>query len=86
MSVPARGDVRLDKLRDLISDWSGGRVMVGDIILIAEMMDSDGDPVKMTLHNSEMTQWKEIGMLQSRLYDIANGEFSMDEVSDDDND
>ena len=73
-------DIRDAVLGILMRDWDGP-FMVGDVVLLAEITDSDGDTNLFTLHNTEITVWKEVGMLRWRLESISSGDF---ELEDDD--
>lgn len=60
-----------EALRDVLSvevgdDFPDG-AMVGDYIVIAEVIDSEGDNYLMSRVSEDMTFWKQMGMLQARI-------------------
>jgi len=60
-----------EALRDVLSievgdDFKDG-AMVGDYIVIAEVIDSEGDNYLMSRVSDGMTFWKQLGMLQARI-------------------
>ena len=60
-----------EALREVLSievgdDFKDG-AMVGDYIVIAEVIDSEGDNYLMSRVSQDMTFWKQMGMLQARI-------------------
>ncbi len=60
-----------EALREVLSvevgdDFKDG-AMVGEYIVIAEVMDAEGDSYLMSRVSEGMTFWKQIGMLQARI-------------------
>ena len=60
-----------EALREVLSvevgdDFKDG-AMVGDYIVIAEVIDSEGDNYLMSRVSEDMTFWKQMGMLQARI-------------------
>ncbi len=60
-----------EALREVLSvevgdDFQDG-AMVGEYIVIAEVMDAEGDSYLMSRVSEGMTFWKQIGMLQARI-------------------
>ena len=75
-----------DRIRDAIQnvladdhpDGADGPYLIGDLVLIAEVTDSGGEIQLFTLHNTDITRWKEIGFLHDRLSAITNeGHFEL---------
>ena len=60
-----------EALRDVLSievgdDFKDG-AMVGDYIVIAEVIDSEGDAYLMSRVSEGISFWKQLGMLQARI-------------------
>ena len=60
-----------EALRDVLSvevgdDFPDG-AMVGDYIVIAEVIDSEGDAYLMSRVSEGISFWKQLGMLQARI-------------------
>ena len=60
-----------EALREVLSvevgdDFKDG-AMVGDYIVIAEVIDSEGDTYLMSRVSEDMSFWKQMGMLQARI-------------------
>jgi hypothetical protein len=65
-------------LADDHPDGDEGPFLIGDLVLIAEVTDQDGSINLFTLHNTDITRWKEIGFLHDRLSEITNeGHFEL---------
>ena len=67
----------LDPIRDAIAkviadDDHDDQYMVGDFTLIAELIGSDTETYLFPLQSTELTLWKERGMLMHRL-DMLSG-------------
>ena len=82
--------IEADLVRDAIA-WimaedennNEGPYLIGDLTLIAEMTAPDGETHLFTLASTEMTAWKERGMLMFRL-DRLTARSVVHELSDDD--
>ena len=76
MEYSAEGDT--DRIKTAIQEIlveDGERVMVGDLILIAEITPESGEMFLLTMHNNEITRWKELGFLHDRVLEINEGHF-----------
>ena len=86
MEYSAEGDT--DRIKTAIQEIlveDGERVMVGDLILIAEITPESGEMFLLTMHNKEITRWKELGFLHDRILEISEGHFVLgggDEVDE----
>ena len=86
MEYSAEGDT--DRIKTAIQEIlveEGDRVMVGDLILIAEITPESGEMFLLTMHNNEITRWKELGFLHDRILEIGEGHFVLgggDEVDE----
>ncbi len=88
MEYSAEGDTDRIKtaIQEILVEDGGDRVMVGDLILIAEITPESGEMFLLTMHNNEITRWKEIGFLHDRILEISEGHFVLgggDEPVDD---
>ncbi len=73
-------------IQEILVEDGGERVMVGDLILIAEITPETGEMFLLTMHNNEITRWKELGFLHDRVLEINEGRFVLgggDEVDHD---
>ncbi len=62
-------------IQEILVEDGGERVMVGDLILIAEITSESGEMFLLTMHNNEITRWKELGFLHDRVLEINEGHF-----------
>jgi hypothetical protein len=72
-------------IMEILADDDGDRVMIGDFLLIAEITPESGEMFLLTMHNNEMTRWKELGFLHDRVLEIGEGHFVLgggDEVEE----
>lgn len=65
-------------------DDQDGPYMIGDIVLIAEVTNADGEIQLFTLHNTDIAPWKELGFLHDRLDSINRGHFELGEIVEED--
>ena len=79
-----------DRVRDAVAeiirddeDNDEGPYMIGDITLIAELTSPEGATHLFTITSTEMTAWKERGMLSFRL-DRLTARSVVHELEDDD--
>ena len=87
VDIPTDADHVRDAIRLIVDDQESENVMVGDLVLIAEVINGDGENQLMTLHNTEISRWKELGFLHDRITSIENGHFVLggdDEDEEDD--
>ncbi len=64
-------------------DDQDGPYMIGDLVLIAEVTSADGEVQLFTLHNTDISRWKELGFLQDRLVSITEGHFELGVTEED---
>ena len=83
-------EVAADLIRDAIAkimidddDLDEGPYMIGDLTLIAEMTSPEGETHLFTMSSTEITGWKERGMLMFRLDRLA-ARSVVHELEDDD--
>ena len=83
-------DTNADLIRGAIAqimidddDFDGGPYMIGDLTLIAEMTSPEGETHLFTMSSTEITGWKERGMLMNRL-DRLTARSVVHELEDDD--
>ncbi len=58
---------------------------VGNFVVLAEIIDIDGEDGMFVGHNVDIAIWRELGLLNSRLEDIRAGGFTLfDEVLEED--
>ncbi len=72
-------------IQEILVEDGGDRVMVGDLFLVAEITPESGEMFLLTMHNDDMTRWKELGFLHDRILEIGEGHFVLgggDEVDD----
>lgn len=69
-------------IRDIIEEEDYKDMMVGDLILLAEVTGSSGAMEMITIHNIEMARWKELGMLHNRIMSISEGGFVLGVVEE----
>ncbi len=62
-----------DAIAKIIADDGDDPHLIGAVTLIAEMVDLDGDTYLFHLNSTDMSVWKERGMLMYRL-DMLAGE------------
>ena len=76
-----------DHIRDavlkIMADNDEQPMMIGDLVTLAEFTDEDGNIQLLTVHNIEITRWKEVGMLSDRLLSINEGHFVLGLPEDD---
>ncbi len=70
-------DLVREAIRGIVQDEEHQQVMVGDLLLIAEVIGPDGENELLTLHNLEITRWKELGFLHDRIASISEGHFEL---------
>ena len=81
-------DADTDRIKTAIQEIlveEGDRVMVGDLFLVAEITPESGEMFLLTMHNNEITRWKELGFLHDRILEIGEGHFVLgggDEVDE----
>lgn len=63
-----------------------GPYLIGDLVLIAEVTASDGSVNLITVHNVEISRWKELGFLHGRLHSINSDHFELGEWEPEDDD
>ena len=72
-------DADIDRMKtaiqEILVEDDNERVMVGDLFLVAEISPSSGAMFLLTMHNNEMTRWKELGFLHDRILEITEGRF-----------
>ena len=72
-------------IQEVLVEDGGDRVMVGDLFLVAEITPDSGKMFLLTMHNGDMTRWKELGFLYDRILEITEGRFVLgdgDEVNE----
>jgi len=73
-----------DGIRQAIIDYADEPIMVGNFVVLAEVIDSEGSHAAFVGHNADIPVWRELGLLNMRLEDIRMGGFDMFEVAGDD--
>ena len=80
--------VDADRIREaikvIVRDEEHEQVMVGNLILMAEVTGPSGQVELLTLHNTEITPWNELGMLHDRIANINQGHFELGVIEDED--
>lgn len=75
-----------DHIRDavlkVVEDDEAGPFLIGDLLVIVEITTGDGTTNLLTIHNIEISYWKELGFLHNRLDSIAKGNFVLGEDVD----
>ncbi len=81
MVMQAADHIR-DAVLKVLEDDDEGPFMIGDLVLIAEITPSHGEPHLLTLHNEDISHWKELGLLHDRLLSITQGHFVLGSSGD----
>ena len=56
----------IEAVRSAIFDDAEDSIMVGDVIIVAEIFPEDGEATMMSVSNVGLPIWKELGMLEFR--------------------
>ena len=70
-----------DHIRDavlkVLEDHDNGPFLIGDLLVMTEITTAEGETNLLTIHNTEISYWKELGFLHSRLDSMAKGHFEL---------
>jgi hypothetical protein len=81
-------DADIDHIRDgihkVLAEADDGPYLIGDVLVIAEITPIDGETNLLTMHNKDISHWKELGFLHDRIHSINSGNFSLGAAEDDD--
>ena len=81
--MEANVDFIRDAIADILAEDDEEPHLIGDITLVAEMIGPDSKTYLFHLTSTEMTVWKERGMLMYRL-DMLGGRATVSEMDRDD--
>ena len=62
-------------IQEILAEDGDERVMIGDLILMAEITAETGEVFLLTMHTDDITRWKELGFLHDRILEITEGHF-----------